>query len=333
MKKKLVFLFFFFVIYCIAAAIAGEYRVMVTRVNEGTVRFKASRNAEAPPPGRLLEVFRGFERIGEVEVERTGADGFGSARILPGSGEIQPGDTLKLPPPPSPPPQATALSLENPYRPTFISTEREVAIGRAAAGKFEGQYGLWSDPEAMTRVERLARQIVAVCGRTDITYHFNIANSMEFNACAFPGGFIYVNRGLLEELNDGELAFILGHELGHVVLRHSVKQIESNVFTEGLLTIVAAIFSKGKLSEGTSNTVAAVNLVVQSGYSRDDERDADLAGLLYMNKADINPAWGVSALRKMKKKSGTCRARLCPAPPTTAFVSPPAGFTSRRTVT
>jgi len=186
----------------------------------------------------------------------------------------------------------------------FISTQQEIQIGREASQRFEKQYGLYTDPAALSRVGNLARRLVSICDRKTISYTFKIANSDEFNACAFPGGFIYVNKGVLKELNDGELAFILGHELAHVCRRHSVKQIEKNLVTGGLLTLIASIVNKGRLNEGTVNTITAINTVIQSSYSREDERQADQDSLRYLKLAGINPAWGVSALRKMQKKSG-----------------------------
>lgn len=189
-------------------------------------------------------------------------------------------------------------------RSSLISTQQEIQIGREAAQKFEKQYGLYNDPGALARVGNLGRRLVSICDRKTITYTFKIANSDQFNACAFPGGFIYVNKGVLKELNDGELAFILGHELAHVCRRHSVKQIEKNLMTGGILTIIASVVNKGRLSEGTLNTITAINTVIQKSYSREDEKQADNDSLRYLTLGGIYPSWGVSALEKMRKKSG-----------------------------
>jgi predicted Zn-dependent protease len=116
-----------------------------------------------------------------------------------------------------------------------------------------------------------------------------------------PGGFIYINKGLLDILNDDELAFVLGHELGHVAARHAVKKIQANMAYQMLAGIA---FSGMENKAGGLVTLAksanvAYNLI-ELGYSRDDEYQSDYLGVKYAFKAGFNPNAALTSLEKLK---------------------------------
>src|SRR4026208_2237637 len=108
-----------------------------------------------------------------------------------------------------------------------ISTQQEVQMGQQEAAQINQQLPLVSDPEANRYINVLGDQIASHTSRADLDWHFYIVDSKEVNAFAVPGGYVYVNRGLIERTgNMDELAGVLGHEIGHVVRRHSIKQME-----------------------------------------------------------------------------------------------------------
>ena len=178
----------------------------------------------------------------------------------------------------------------------LISRNQEIEIGKEVAAALEKRYGVWDDPEQTRRIERIGRSLVAVCERKDMPYTFKILNERkELNAMAAPGGFIYITRALLEALeSDDEVAFVLGHEIGHVAGDHIRKQLSQAIAGSILLDI---------LTGGSSQLVRIgadiMFSLYQSGYSRQHERDADTRGVRYMKAAGYNPVAAITALKKL----------------------------------
>ncbi len=178
----------------------------------------------------------------------------------------------------------------------LIGRNQEIEIGKEVAAALEKEYGVWDDPVQTRRIERIGRSLVAVCERKDMPYSFKILNERkELNAFTAPGGFIYITRALLEALeSDDEVAFVLGHEIGHVAGDHIRKQLSQAIAGSILLDI---------LTGGSSQLVRIGSDIMfslyQSGYSRQHERDADTRGVRYMKAAGYNPVAAITALRKL----------------------------------
>lgn len=178
----------------------------------------------------------------------------------------------------------------------LISRDQEIEIGKEVAAQLEKEYGVWDNPEQTRRLERIGRSLVAVCERKDMPYTFKILNERkELNAMTAPGGFIYITRALLEALeNDDEVAFVLGHEIGHVTGDHIRKQLSQAIVGSILLDIFTARASQ--LVRIGSDVMFSL---YQSGYSRQHERDADMRGVRYMKAAGYNPVAAITALKKL----------------------------------
>jgi len=190
-----------------------------------------------------------------------------------------------------------------PQKAFAITEQQEIEIGKQSAQKVEAQYGLWKDKNAVERLNKIGKAIADISERPNLTYSFKILNHDGLNALACPGGFVYVTKGAMKDVSDDELAFVLGHEIAHVAKRHSIKQIEKATATKTGLVIMSSLFNKGKISQGNLNVISAVNTVLSSGYSRKDERDADITGCHYMVKAlNANPRAAVSFMQKLKAK-------------------------------
>lgn len=174
----------------------------------------------------------------------------------------------------------------------LISKDQEISIGRDVSKELEKKYGLVDDPALQARVQQLGLSLVKVSARQDLPYTFKVLDSKEINALAVPGGFIYVFKGLVELMpGDDELAGVIGHEVGHIVKRHSVQQMEKSL---GMSILFGLVFG--------DRGVVLQNLAYQAlmaGYSRDDEREADYLGFLHSYKAGYNPYGMAMGLRKL----------------------------------
>jgi len=110
-----------------------------------------------------------------------------------------------------------------------LSEPQEIELGREASKKVETDMPMLRDSEITAYVNRLGQNLVRYSHRSNLRYSFKVVNSPEINAFALPGGFIYVNRGLLEAAdNESEVAGVLGHEISHVVARHSADQMKKS---------------------------------------------------------------------------------------------------------
>ncbi|HEU4879368.1 MAG TPA: M48 family metalloprotease, partial [Gemmatimonadaceae bacterium] len=108
-----------------------------------------------------------------------------------------------------------------------VSQQQEIQMGQEYSQQINAQLPIVSDPEINRYINVLGDQIANLTSRSDLPWRFYIVDSREVNAFAVPGGYVYVNRGLIERTSKmDELAGVLGHEIGHVVRRHSIQQME-----------------------------------------------------------------------------------------------------------
>ena len=174
----------------------------------------------------------------------------------------------------------------------LISTKEEIELGRRVANDLERQYGLVGDVALQDRVARIGARIAAASERQDIQYSFKVLNSKEVNALALPGGYVYLFKGLVDYMpSDDELAGIIGHEVGHISKRHTVRQIEKSL---GVSILFGLVF--GDRGVFLQNLVANA---IMAGYSRADEREADQLGYYHTTKAGYNPYSMLMGLQKL----------------------------------
>lgn len=185
-----------------------------------------------------------------------------------------------------------------------ISTEQEIQMGAQAAAQFEQKYGVVNDPATVGRLNRVGQRLIQNAQRKDLPWRFRVINVDAFNAVAFPGGFVYATKGLMQGLTDEELAFVVGHEIGHADLRHSVKQIENAQLRRLGLIAIAAGATGGNVDRGTATLVQLTDTVIGSQYSQAAESEADRYGMRLMAKGGYDPAFALAALQKLAAQSG-----------------------------
>jgi predicted Zn-dependent protease len=170
-----------------------------------------------------------------------------------------------------------------------VSQDQEVEIGRKNASEISAKLPLIHDPAVADYVQRLGMSIAKTTSRADLDWRFFVVDSKQVNAFALPGGFVYVNRGLIDRAQQlDELAGALGHEIGHVVRRHSVQQMEKASGTN------VAIGLGCQLTNLCNSDVAKVAIQVGGAalfakYSRGDEAEADSEAVVNVIRTGIDP--------------------------------------------
>jgi len=178
----------------------------------------------------------------------------------------------------------------------IASTQEEVAMGAQYADQINRELPLVTDPEITRYITVLGDSIARVADQRNLDWHFYVVNQAEVNAFAVPCGYIYVNRGLIERAATlSELAGVLGHEIGHVTERHSMEQM-AKAQQANLGVGIACILAPQVCNSGLGST--AIQLGAGGAFakfSRDDERDADRAGIDFVVRAGIDPR-GIPAM-------------------------------------
>lgn len=162
-------------------------------------------------------------------------------------------------------------------------------MGQQYSQQINSQLPIINDPEVNRYINVLGDSIARVADDRSLDWRFFIVDSKEVNAFAVPGGFVYVNRGLIERATKLDmLAGVLGHEIGHVTQRHSVKQMQK---AQGAnVGISLACILTGVCNSGVANAAIQVGgSAVFAKFSRSDEAEADKVGVEYVTRAGIDP--------------------------------------------
>jgi len=191
-----------------------------------------------------------------------------------------------------------------------ITPEQEYYIGRAVGATILKTYKPYDDKK-LNRYLNLLGQTLAQASDKPETYggyHFLTLDTDEINAFAAPGGLIFISRGMLKLCrNEDDLAAVLAHEVGHVQNLHGLKAIESGRLTSAL-TILAAEGAKSlggqELSELTDAFEGSIgditSTMMNSGYARSAEHEADEAAVIIVKRVGYNPAGLIEMLKNMK---------------------------------
>ncbi|MEO8194658.1 MAG: M48 family metallopeptidase [Gemmatimonadales bacterium] len=180
-----------------------------------------------------------------------------------------------------------------------ISQQQEVQMGQDYASQINAQLPILSDPEANRYINVLGDLIASRTSRADLDWRFYIVDSKEVNAFAVPGGYIYVNRGLIERTSRmDELAGVLGHEIGHVVRRHSIQQMEKAQGANIGVTLACVLTSICN-SQVAQAGINIAGTAVFAKFSRQDELEADQEAIVNTTRAGISPQGIVTMFEKL----------------------------------
>ncbi|MGI9318925.1 MAG: M48 family metalloprotease [bacterium] len=190
----------------------------------------------------------------------------------------------------------------------LMSEEQEIALGAKTHKDVMKQYKEYDHPELQALVNNLGQELATQSHRGHLDYTFTLLDSPQVNAFATPGGYVYINRGIVAYMNNEEqLAGVLGHELGHVTARHSVRQHSAQT-TAGIVSIIAAMATG---SRDVAEATGQFGQAFVSGYGRNHELEADRLGAEYLAGIGYDPEMmlGVIGILKDQEEFERQRAR------------------------
>ena len=205
--------------------------------------------------------------------------------------------------------QSAAPNLPDPGR-TSVSREQQQQLGLQAAAEVYKQMPVLPDNSPETQYIRgLGQRLVAtIPSETSWPFEFHVIQQKEINAFALPGGEMFVNVGTITAArNEAQLAGVMAHEMAHVYMQHSAKQMAKAQLTEGLAGLAGAILgAKG----GTLGSLAQAGVQVGAGmvmlkYSRSDEAQADAVGAIILYRAGYDPQALADFFKTLEAQGGT----------------------------
>ena len=207
------------------------------------------------------------------------------------------------------------LAVESAAGPTSVrpgfnvfSLDQDVEIGKQSVVQVEKQLPMLSNAAVSRYVSAIGARLAAQAPGAKFPYQFKVVNASEVNAFALPGGFIYVNRGLVAKARtEGELAGVLAHEIAHVALRHPTNQASKAYLAEAGLGLLGGLLG-GKTQSSTGQIIGAVggfglnSLFLK--FSRSAESQADVVGSQIMARAGYNPIEMATFFNYMTQQAG-----------------------------
>jgi beta-barrel assembly-enhancing protease len=190
---------------------------------------------------------------------------------------------------------AGPLAAQTKVNPGFnvFSVQQDVEIGRQSAAQAERQLPVLRDRNAEAYVNRIVADLAPHAPGHKFPYQAKLVNASDINAFALPGGFLYLNRGLIEAARtEGELAGVIAHEMAHIALRHGTHNASKAYATQAGLGVLGGLLGRGQ----SRNSQQIINLVGGLGlnavflkYSRDAETQADVVGAQMLARAGYDP--------------------------------------------
>ena len=191
----------------------------------------------------------------------------------------------------------------------FFGVKTDIQAGREEAAETEKKVKIVRDREVTDYVNRIGQRLVASIPQEfqhpEFRYTFKVVDDKEINAFALPGGFVYVNRGMIEAArNEGELAGVMAHEISHVALRHGTAQVSRAYPWLIALGVASAAMGNGKGAEiAEIGGLAALELYFMK-FSRKYETQADILGSQIMARAGYDPRDLANVFRLLESKEG-----------------------------
>lgn len=186
-----------------------------------------------------------------------------------------------------------------------VTTQQEVQMGQQYSAQVNSDLPIVTDAAVQQYINMLGDSIAKLTNRGDLDWHFFVVNTDVVNAFALPGGYIYVNRGVIERAGKmDELAGVMGHEIGHVVKRHSVKQMQQQQGAN-VGIVLTCVLTHVCDSQASQAAIQVGGAAVFAKFSRQDEKEADEEGFKNVIRAGISPRGLVTFFQKLMAEQTT----------------------------
>ncbi len=181
----------------------------------------------------------------------------------------------------------------------LMSEDQELELGRQYHQAVLKDMPVYDVPALQAYVDRVGQELATKSHRQNLIYRFTVLDSPTVNAFALPGGYIYITRGILAYMNsESQLAGVLGHEIGHVTARHSVRQHSTNT----LVQILGAAAAVGTGSRAVSDLSNVLGTALVRGYGRNMELEADRLGAEYLAGVGHDPEHMIDVIGILKSQ-------------------------------
>ena len=185
---------------------------------------------------------------------------------------------------------------------TSTSDEEEIAIGRRLAGDLLGAVPLVRDDRIQNYVNKVGRWVASQSERPALKWYFGVLDSSDINAFALPGGYVFVTLGLYTSLaNEAELAGVLGHEIGHVTMKHHLNVLKQSQLISGVSGFFGRQLAQGGSPAVVQNLLGNGAEAVARGLDKEAEYESDRIGVVLATRAGYDPYALPNVLQKIAR--------------------------------
>jgi predicted Zn-dependent protease len=183
-----------------------------------------------------------------------------------------------------------------------MSEKQEIAMGKEADPQIIAEFGLYENKALQDFINEKGKAMAAVSHRSKLEYHFRVVDSDILNAFAVPGGYVYFTRGIMAHFNnEAQFAGVLGHEIGHITARHSVKQQRDQILAQ--VGIIAGVVIAPELAQFAEVASQGVGLLLLK-FGRDAERQSDKLGVEYSSKIGYDAKEMADFFKTLERSGG-----------------------------
>ena len=191
---------------------------------------------------------------------------------------------------------------------SMMSESREIALGKETDPAIVANFGLYENPQMQKFIDVKGQEMARISHRPHLNYEFKILDSPVVNAFAVPGGYVYFTRGIMAHFNnEAEFAGVLGHEIGHITAKHSVKQQTRQML--GQIGLVAGVV----LSPGVRNNFEQISQgmgLLFLKFGRDAESQSDMLGVSYSTEVEYDSEYMACLLDTSPSPRDGLRSRM-----------------------